>query len=72
MPDYAAMYRQLLGAQADAIDELKRITESLIKTHQLVEEMYVNAFGPDRIAPKHEDGRPEDLPGEAETKGGKH
>ena len=72
MPDYAAMYRQLLGAQADAIDELKRIAESLIKTHQLVEEMYVNAFGADIMALEHEDAQMEDLPGRAETKDGKH
>ena len=56
---------------ADAIDELGRVTQSLIRTHRLVEEMYVNAFGPDRMVLEHEDGRPEDLPGRAETKGGK-
>ncbi len=68
MPDYAAMCRRLPGAQADAIDELGRITQSLIRTHRLAEEVYVNAFGPDRMALEHEDGRPEDLPRQGRNK----
>lgn len=47
MPDDSAMYRKLFQAQADAIDGLKEITDSLIQAHREVEEMYMNA-------PEHE------------------
>lgn len=49
MADYRGMVFKLLAAQADAIDGLKEITDSLISTHQQVEEMYSNAPEPDIV-----------------------
>jgi hypothetical protein len=71
MPDYPEMYRKLLGAQADAIDGLRIITENLTRAHQLVEEMYIDADPPDIVVLNHEDARPEDPPDSTITKGGK-
>lgn len=56
MADYPAMYRKLLGAQADAVDGLKTIMENLIRAHRLAEEMYINAAEPRIVALKREDG----------------
>jgi len=46
MPDYPTMYRKLFNAQTDAIEGLQAITARLIKEHQQVEEMYIEAPEP--------------------------
>lgn len=43
MPDYHAMYLKLFSAQADAIDALQATNAKLIRAHQEVEDMLINA-----------------------------
>lgn len=43
MPNYPAMYRRLMGAQTDAIEGLRAITEKLIEEHRQMEEMVMDA-----------------------------
>lgn len=54
MPDYPAMYRKLFAAQVDAINELKEITDHLVRTHRQVEEMYMSVPEPDIVVLKPE------------------
>ncbi len=53
MPNYPAMYRVLLHSQAEAIENLKEITDNLIKAHRQTEQMYLNSAEPNIIALNH-------------------
>ena len=43
MPDYQEMYRKLLGAQLDTINQLELIIEKLMETHRYILEVCIDA-----------------------------
>ncbi len=49
MANYPAMYRKLFNAQTDAIEDLQAVTKRLIRRHQEVEELYINASEPELV-----------------------
>ncbi len=49
MADYPMMYRMMFNAQTDAIEDLQAVTKRLIRRHQEVEELYINASEPELV-----------------------
>jgi len=61
MPDYPTMYRKLFNAQTDAIESLQAITAKLLKEHQQVEGMYIEAPEPAIAFPERKKPDKDDL-----------
>ena len=48
----SSMYYKLFCVQADLIEQLNAITAELIKAHQQVEDMYINATDNEIVIPE--------------------